>query len=155
MAKRTIISMLLIFTYTVGFAHNLIPHCNDDHTNGVHVETHHHAHHTHASDDRSAEDHSHVEHGDHFDEGFLDYLVCLFEGIQHHDNACDVECYPQANQVKYSTENLVSTDAVIATLGNQFHIENTSVKINSDVQQIQSQKGLDTSPGRAPPHTYL
>lgn len=155
MAKRTIISMILILTYTVGFAHNLIPHCTDNHPNAVHLETHNHAHHIHASDDHSAEGHSHVEHGDHFDDGFLNYLVCLFEGIQHHDSGCDVECNPQGNQVKYSTENSVSTDTIIVALDNQFYIENTSVKINSDVLQVQSQKGLDTSPGRSPPYTYL
>ena len=113
--KKTIISLVLILSYTVGFAHNFIPHCSDVHTGENHSKVeHNHEHHSHDGHDSLIKDHSHVEHGDHFDEGLIDYLVCLLEGVQHHDHSCDAQCTPQNNVLKDSIEKSVETSKVLA-----------------------------------------
>ncbi|MBL1280527.1 MAG: hypothetical protein COA33_009655 [Fluviicola sp.] len=90
--KRVIISFLLIFSYSFGFAHSLIPHC-DNLLNGNHIhntaEKHKHQHNS--SLEENHENHSHVSHGNHFDEGVYDLLMCLFSDLDHGDSECSMQ----------------------------------------------------------------
>jgi hypothetical protein len=154
--KRVFISLILILTYTVGFAHNFIPHCTDVHTDESHSEVeHHHTHHTHEGHDSTEEDHSHVEHGDHFDQGLLDYLICLFEGAQHHDHSCDAQCTPQNSVFKYSTEKSTQGDQLITAELSIPSLEIQSGAISTTTELDLTQIDLNSSSGRAPPYTYL
>lgn len=156
MKKRVFISLILILTYTVGFAHNFIPHCTDAHTDEIHSESeHHHAHHTHDGHDSNEEDHSHVEHGDHFDDGLLDYLICLFEGAQHHDHSCDAQCIPQNSAFKYSTEKSMYGDQLIIAELSIPHLEKQSSAICTNTELDLTQFDPNSPHGRAPPYTYL
>lgn len=156
MKKRVFISLLLILTYTVSFAHSFVPHCTDNHPIESHSELeHNHAHHNHEGHESNEEGHSHVEHGDHFDEGFLDYLVCLFDGVHHHDHSCDVQLVPQYDVFDHSSEKSVIGDQVISTDLSIPHIENQSRIVSTTVQLGRKQIDLTSSSGRAPPCTYL
>lgn len=84
---KTIISITLLLTYVLGFGHSLTPHCEIN-CNGLNEEKHLHEHHQHDGDDHLNSEHDHVEHGDHFDEGWVDYLVCLFSDVEHHGSNC-------------------------------------------------------------------
>lgn len=156
MRNRLVISLLFILTYSLGFAHNFVPHCSDVHLNGHHSETeHNHPHHSHEEPNSIDGDHSHVEHGDHFDEDFLDYLVCLFEGNQHHDHSCDSQYATQDAEFKYSTEkptqaNQASIDEYLTPF-----IEKQSKAVSTYMVLNQTQIDINSSSGRAPPYTYL
>ena len=49
--SKVVISILLLLTYSFGFAHNLVPHCNDtveeNHTHSTHSTHSTHKHHQH------------------------------------------------------------------------------------------------------------
>ena len=87
--KRVIISFVLIFSYSLGFAQSLIPHQHDigdiAHNHSA-KKTHHHQHKK-AHDD-SHESHTHITHNNHFDEGIYDLLICLMSDFQHGANDC-------------------------------------------------------------------
>lgn len=155
MAKRTIISLILTFSYAVGFAHNLIPHHSDVHEFGNHAEVaHNHAHHVHDDLNSLEEGHSHVVHGDHFDEGLLDYLICLFEGVHHH-HSCDAQCTPQNSSFKYSTEKSTQGDQLSTAELSIPSLEIQSGAISTTTKLDLTQIDLNSSSGRAPPYTYL
>ncbi len=89
--KKTFISFLIIFSYTLGFAHNLVPHCDEQHSavdNGYHNEYHHHN-----NDESITSDHSHIAHNDHYDKDVLDLIICAFEESNHHGENCNLELY--------------------------------------------------------------
>jgi hypothetical protein len=157
--KRVFISLILILTYTVGFAHNFIPHCTGIHADVSHsgLEHHHthHTHHTHDGHDSTEENHSHVEHGDHFDQGLLDYLICLFEGAQHHGHSCDTQCTPLDSVFKYSSEKSTQGDQLISAELSILSLEIQSGAISTTTELDQTQIDLNSSSGRAPPYAYL
>lgn len=84
-SRKKIISFLLIFAYSIGFAQELIPH--------FHIEDELHNHHVAASveEHHHLENHKHVlvndgddiDHLDHLDDSLYDYFVCLLSGAEH------------------------------------------------------------------------
>lgn len=156
MRNRVVISLLFILTYSLGFAHNFVPHCSDVHLVDDHSELeHNHDHHTHDGQNSIDVDHSHVEHGDHFDEDFLDYLICLFEGNQHHDHSCDTQYAPQDSEFKYSIEKPTQPSQVATIECIAPCIEKRSNAISTNIELARTQIDINSSSGRAPPHTYL
>lgn len=156
MRNQVFISLLFILTYSLGFAHNFVPHCSDVHLNGRHSETeHNHGHHSHDEHNSIDVDHSHVEHGDHFDEDFLDYLICLFEGNQHHDHSCDTQYASQDFEFKYSIEKPTQPSQVTTAECLASYFEQQSNAISTNIELARTQIDINSSSGRAPPHTYL
>ena len=110
--KKVIIATLFLLTYTIGFAHNLIPHCSaacGELPVAAHQETghHHHAHHEHDHGEDSG--HDHIEHNGHLDGGLLDYVVCLLSEMEHPATDCQIEvCLPAstANTVPEALSNV-------------------------------------------------
>ena len=82
--KNVLISSLLIFAYLIGFAHELIPHYHleDEHHDAQHVAFHNHV----SVENRDADD---ITHGDHLDDSFLDYLVCIISHSEHSNLGSD------------------------------------------------------------------
>jgi hypothetical protein len=86
-----LISALLLLTYSLGFAHNFVPHHHDTETQ-VHEHAHQneaHEHHHHKSSAHKHQAHEHISHGDHYDEGFYDLLIRFLHDVEHHDAKCD------------------------------------------------------------------
>jgi len=117
--KNIIISIILLLTYSLGFAHNFIPHNHDIGTE-VHEHSHEneeHKHHHHASEEKSHNDD--ISHGDHFDEGFYDLILCFLHDANHHEDECDNHYYipaksnnslsKKSNQLKLAATLLAST----------------------------------------------
>jgi len=81
--KRTLISLVLLLAYGLGFAHNVIPHCHD----GEGMHEHHASHsHSHDHDHDHAHDHDasdHIAHKDHLDENLIDLLMCVLSETEH------------------------------------------------------------------------
>ena len=78
--KSIFISTFLVFTYTLSFAHSLIPHCSEPHQHENDANTHHH--HSHEQEG-AHEGHDHIQHLDHFDEGLYDLLICFLSDLDH------------------------------------------------------------------------
>jgi hypothetical protein len=81
---KSTISFTLLLAYLLSFGHSLAPHCEIN-CDGVLEDEHAHNHeHDHSIDDTDLEHDHHVAHGDHYDEGWIDYLACLFSDVEHH-----------------------------------------------------------------------
>ena len=79
--KRTILSLVLLLSYSLGFAHNVLPHCsNPDQFSHSHCQTHVH----HNEEGLHDIGHEHSAHDNHEDEGFYDFLLCFFSEVDHH-----------------------------------------------------------------------
>lgn len=92
--KKSIISFLLIFSYSFGFAHNLVPHCTEIHTEQEQgIIEHHDNHHEHQEGELISENHLHIAHADHYDDGLIDLLVCALENVNHNDATCNLDYY--------------------------------------------------------------
>lgn len=84
--RRNIISLLMLLTYTLSFAHDIIPHCHSEKSilNGVgfsEQQDHEHSHEHIAVNNNENKDL--VQHSGHADIGLFDYVVCLLESVDH------------------------------------------------------------------------
>ncbi len=99
--KNSILAYFLILSYTLSFAHNLIPH-SDTLIDGQHlhdlIHEHNHFHsdfHSHSTDD-------HILHENHLDENVLDYLICIFSDLEHGESECAMEHETPSQEVNVS-----------------------------------------------------
>jgi len=95
------LAYFLILSYTLSFAHSLIPH-SEGLIDGQHIHDlsheHNHSHskvHSHSTDD-------HVIHADHFDENIYDYLICIFSDLEHGESECSIEHEAPTQEVNIS-----------------------------------------------------
>jgi hypothetical protein len=86
---KSIISVLLLLIYTNGFAHQLIPHCQEIIAGDLQATHHHHQHHEHEPNDRRS--HVHIDHKDHVDAGLLDHIICVLSDLEHQAHHCILE----------------------------------------------------------------
>jgi len=81
---RSVISIFLLLSYSIGFAHGLVPHSQEN-ANGVEPDTDNydqfHQHKQHSHDQIAAI--AHFEHLDHCDDNMLDLLICLMDDTEH------------------------------------------------------------------------
>ena len=81
--KKTILSLVLLLSYSLGFTHNLLPHCS----NPDQFSHNHHELHEHHSEEHSHDiEHEHIAHDNHEDEGLYDFLLCLLSEVDHHSH---------------------------------------------------------------------
>ncbi len=142
------ISIFLLFIYSIGFAHNVIPHTHiDDFT---FKSSHNHA-----------ENHKHtsistidvVEHKDHLDDSFLDYVLCLFSEMTH-DKSYQTDNY----FIAFDKESSTVKDLVLIQLFTSFFAQPTiiqSIEITDFINQNTTFKYLtpllDSFSFRGPP----
>ena len=150
--KRVVISCFLLFTYSLGFAHNLIPHCeasNIEHQENSH---HHHEHHQHDSDDKDI-DHEDIVHNGHLDAGFYDYVLCFLSDTEHPIHDCNLNHYLPANTYdKVDTElSKAKFIAVLITVFSTTEQDEALPKTRSEVASIYLSPPIGDSPHRGPP----
>lgn len=87
--NKIIASLFLLFTYLIGFTHNVIPHCHHN-ADANHTHLEHHEHHTGSHDQGNDR---HVSHNDHLDEGVLDFIICLLSETEHPTPIGDSQFY--------------------------------------------------------------
>ena len=115
--KRIIISLLLLLTYSLGFAHNFIPHQHNAETetyNHAHDDNHEHHHHNEIR--KLAVDHEHISHGNYFDEGFYDLLVCFLHEVDFHSDDCNNHYFIPTKTNNASSERSLQLFAIVNTL---------------------------------------
>lgn len=122
--KRTFIAFCLLFAYSLGFSHNLVPHCHHaegvtEHGNHSGIHSHEHEHHHH--NELSAEElamHEHVAHEDHFDDSLIEFIICVLSDTEHpaFEN-CQINV--EANTISlegFDNIKLVATFAAVFTV---------------------------------------
>lgn len=113
--KKTLISFLLIFAYSIGFAYELVPHYHVEDGFSVvkNAEMHHHV----SIEDRDLDD---ISHYDHLDDDFLDFLVCIVSHSDHsaHDNVEFVHQGVDLSFDKFSSADFIS----LISLNEKIHV---------------------------------
>jgi hypothetical protein len=77
---KVLISSILIFSYSLGFAHNLVSHCQMGHES--HESSNHKHEYLHQAEAVS-HNHEHISHKDHIDTSWWDFMICLLTDIEH------------------------------------------------------------------------
>ena len=99
MRLKNIIAILVLCVYSVAFGHQVIPHQHNQQSNAV------------ACLQDQNPDHGHISHFNHYDDGLMDFLACIFSHT-HQSDDCDVKT------VRITTEeNQVSLAVTIAVFG--------------------------------------
>ena len=155
--KRAIISLLLLLTYSLGFAHYLIPHCeasNIEHQVAASQENphHHHEHHQHTSDDKDI-DHEDIVHNGHLDAGLYDYIVCFLSDAEHPAEDCNLQHYLPAN-TNDKIDSQLSKAQFVAVLFTVFCIvkqDEALPKSRSEFAAVYLSPPIGDSPYRGPP----
>lgn len=85
----TYICLGLLFFFTFGVSSNFLPLCS---ISDVEVEHAKFEHHEHIKDISEAHDHALlIEHGEHFDEGFFDLILCYLTEQNHHGETVKID----------------------------------------------------------------
>ena len=146
---KIIISLLLLLTYSFGFAHNLVPHCSDFSTEN-HNNTHNH--HSHTSGEEQNAEHNHITHNNHFDEGVYDYLVCLVHETETPESECSVEHCFTMNANDNSLKKLDKLQAIILFAVFQPIVQDEAIESYFDNTEISYlSPPIEDSPHRGPP----
>jgi len=154
--NKVIISLFLLLTYSIGFAHNLVPHCSGEieHASLTENDSHHqHGHHEHLDEDVAA--HDHIAHENHYDEDYLDLVICMLDDVEHGDEDCEQEhCFILGSN-NLSLKNLSNVQLIYLVVGlvqNSFTIEQPEY-VSSEYCYNYLSPPLEKSPHRGPPHT--
>ncbi len=153
--KKIIISIILLLTYSLGFAHNFIPHHHDTETE-IHKHSHEdegHHHHHHGSEEKSHEGHEHISHGDHFDEGLYDLIVCFLHDANHHEDECDNHYFIPTKNSNRKTQNSQQLKLVAVLFSLSVEITQPELTTNLDVNSSIAYRdpSMEDSPLRGPP----
>lgn len=151
-----LISLLLLFTYSLGFAHNLIPHNHNSEPKEhiiMHEDGHQHHNHQHKNVKHSHSDHEHVSHGDHYDEDLYDLLVCSLHKTDHQEDDCKDQHFSPSNSHRIIINKLQAN--MLAVILFSVTTETEQSELISD-DQIDSEKtylssSLEDTPLRGPP----
>jgi hypothetical protein len=157
--KRTLIALSLLFAYSLGFAHELLPHCH--HSDGVAVlgtENSEHSHqHNHQHDHADVDsDHEHVAHADHFDDGLMDFILCLLAESNHSSSHAD-HCFDmpaERTAVSFSAWDKIKLVATFAAVFAEKIEETTVENFVPEVNVAFLSPPLAYSVNRGPPTAF-
>jgi hypothetical protein len=154
--KRLIISFLLLFTYTLGFAHNFVPHCQDVNYFDIslHQEKGNHHHHEHFDTQNDESEEGYYAHEDHYDLGIYDLVQCLLNEIEHPAEDCKTESYLPS---EVNTLIFINNYESIATLSGLFNfcitpsLSLVSPNYTWGIARLYLVPLIENSPNRGPP----
>ena len=155
--SKVVISILLLLTYSFGFAHNLVLHCHDtveeNHTHSTHSTHSTHKHHQHIEGEEDNTEHDHISHSNHFDEGVYDFIICLVQETGGPESTCSIEHCFTINSNDFSLKNISKLQTVIVLYA-VLNIEVQSNPISKYIKNIgrtYSSPLINDSPHRGPP----
>lgn len=150
--SKIVISLILLLTYSFGFAHNLVPHCNDSGEEN-HNHTPSHNHHQHAEGEELDSDHSDITHNDHFDEGITDFITCLVNESESPEEECSVEhCFTfSINNFSLKDISKIQTTIVLFAVFQPIVQDESIAYSSTDVEINYLSPPLEDSPHRGPP----
>lgn len=150
--NKVIISLILLLTYSFGFAHNLVPHCTDSGEEN-HNHSPSHNHHFHFEGEAINSEHADIAHDDHFDEGINDFITCLVNESETPAEDCSIEhCFTvNFNEFSLKDLNKIQTAILFSTVSDL----SVAYKLDSNyfevVEEIHSTPLIENSPHRGPP----
>jgi len=152
---KVFISLFLLMSYIIGYAHELLPHHQEMDAveqSVINIDGKHH-HHNHTSPSETKENKRLVSHQNHFDEGVLDLLVCLINEVEHQENDCNLDFYDLAKPEMIIKNDQVKTRfvaifAVVLNLNIQIGNEGCP-SIGTDI--FYHAPPIIQSPNRGPP----
>jgi hypothetical protein len=151
--KRTVISLFLLLTYTLGFGHDVIPHQHNSDTHH-HAETHHH--HDGATHKHEHKQHDHVAHGNHFDSSLYDLIICFLSEASHATEECEFTHYTLSNTAS-AAKNTTQASSTISLYSSI--VAETTNNTNGDDFNFSSinyrPRRIASSPLRGPPTFIL
>lgn len=153
---KSVISIFLLFTFAIGFVNGLMPHCHESqhktlvqnnsefNTEHSHIKLHNHA-------EIGTLDEGYVLHDNHYDDSFLDYIVCLFTEFEHHKDIAHQIFIPLPQSIdEFSVED-IRFFAVLFTTYFDFKT-NQDLLPTITTLEVNSHKGfVSSSPHRGPP----
>ncbi len=155
--NKIAISLLLLFTYTFGFAHSVIPHLEGGHTN-LHssnnkITIQSHVHHQHTPDEIKDSNHEHLSHNNHFDTNITDYVLCVLKTMEHKDANCNVQQYIPFKRSDKNLGNLNKTalTALLHIIFTGIELPIKSITQYSNNVLLFKTPPLLNSPNRGPP----
>jgi len=158
--KRVFISVCLLLAYSIGLAHDLIPHCHHCEGDGTlateHAEEHHHHHEHHVHEHGEPVDHEHIEHADHLDEGLLDFIICILDETEHPSSEGN-ECYYApaiTNDISNQLLSKVKLAAVLVSLFAHPPDELDTKGHAGEATVAYLPPPLSSSPHRGPPSVF-
>ena len=139
----------------MGYAHVLIPHHQEIAVveNTLASTEGKHPHHQHNQKLDTSGNHNLISHENHFDEGFLDLLVCLISEVEHPGNDCNLDFYNFANPKFVGHKELTKTRFVAVFIA-LFVLSEQNLKIAKytfDNDLIYQSPSLHIAPNRGPP----
>lgn len=150
---KLIISLILLLTYSFGFAHNLVPHCTDSGEEN-HNHSPSHNHHFHFEGEAINSEHADIVHDDHFDKGVYDFITCLVHESESPEEECSIEhCFTfSTNNFSLDDINKIQT-AILLFVVFQPIVQNELIEYFSiDVEINYLSPLLEDSPPRGPPY---
>ena len=150
--SKIVISILLLLTYSFGFAHNLVPHCNDSgEENHNHAPSHNH--HFHSEGEAIDSEHADIAHDDHFDEGINDFITCLVNESEISVDDCSIEhCFTvNFNDFSFKDFSKIQTAILFSTvldLSVAYKLDSNYFEV---VEEVLFTPLIENSPHRGPP----
>ena len=149
---KLVISIFLLLTYSLWFAHTLVPHCQELISGEYQTSHHHHKHHQHQPGEEKNPNHEHVLHENHFDAGVYDLILCILSETEHPANDCNIEHYVPAKANDNFKE--LTKAKLITVLSTLFHFTEQPELLpenSSEDVAIYLSLPLGNSPHRGPP----
>ncbi|MFT5779105.1 MAG: hypothetical protein ACI837_002062 [Crocinitomicaceae bacterium] len=156
---KSLISLLLICSYTTGFCHSFLPACGEFHvahthaSDSAHQEHDHDNHHHHSSTESINNEHSHIVHNDHYDDNLLDFLICTLKESKHHHGPCDLQDATIIHEFAGIEKQADKSFSLIGFVPSDFHLTGRPARtfITTSSISTQSKEFLQHNSLRGPP----
>ena len=152
--NKALISVFLLFAYSLGFSTVLVPRCEHSEDVKEHVSQHiqHHEHHQH--DGKNGHGHEHVVHEGHFDDGLLELFICIISESEYPD--FESKSYTISSEINnFSVNKLSLVKSVLAQfeVSSEAEQNNRSAGFNTELHVSCLSPIILNSPYRGPPST--
>ena len=148
--SKIFISFFLLFVYTAGVAHELIPHHQDEVKEVCEftAENSHESNH-----DTECGELTCFTHTDHCDDGLVDLLSCLFSDENHPDDDCTNEVYlpSSSHNMDMDTFSKVKLTSVFVTVFQLIPVQNTPTFYGFEIPDWYASPPIQNSSNRGPP----
>lgn len=156
---KILISFFLLLTYSLGFAHEIIPHCHIEseiafgNDNGEDSH-HHHEHHSHETDDHL--DHEHINHQDHLDDGFYDFVVCLLSESEHSQSSTHHHYVPSnPNSISFKGLDKIKNAVTLLAVVTSIKCDIQLTEFGKENEDFYLPPPILYAPHRGPPSLFL
>ncbi len=134
--QKAFISVFFLLIYSIGFAHQLVPHHQDDTVEKCFYLTESVDNHSSVENEDNCNELTCFKHSNHCDDGIYDLLHCLFNDTNHPQDDCDTELYTPVISNEYGADGFSNfkTLAILITTFTHLEFQTNSPIFNFDIQ---------------------